>query len=171
MLFPEIISYLLTLKYPGSESAKQNWVCYRGGYQVRVIIPTGITIRYISRPLEGLHARLEYATRFGSDMVPNVFSGTITQYGSTTYNGVVTERVIADALEYFNLVTEQEPTRVSITNLSPLAQYMEAITDYIAIPSSEDLAIVMDALRRLNTSEKAEHLLEVLSGEIPQGGR
>ena len=172
MYFPEVIAYLLTLRYPGSETGKMNWVCYRGGWQVILpVVPAGITIPYTIRPLEGSAAWLGYATRFGTDMVPNVFTGTISQHGTTPYSGILTQRARDDAFEYFILTTEQEPTRLTITNISPLAERAEVTGDFVVIPSPQDLVTVTDALRRLHTSEVSEqlqqqgnYLLGVLSG-------
>jgi len=47
MIFPELIAYLLTLKYPGSEEERMNWVCYRGAGQLIIpLMPPGMTISY-----------------------------------------------------------------------------------------------------------------------------
>lgn len=175
MYFPEVIAYLLTLRYPGAEPGKEDegWVCYRGGYQVVIpFVPAGMTVPYTVRPVDGSAAWLGYTTRFGTDMVPDSFTGTISQHGTTPYSGILTPRTRDDAFEYFILVTEREPTHLSITNVSPLAERAEVIGDFIVIPSPEDLVTVTDALRRLHTSEVSEqllqqaaHLLGLLSGQ------
>ena len=178
MFFPDIINYLLTLRYPGSEIGRQNWVCYKGA--VQIIVPLGrpgATASYSLRPLHGVYAWLAYLGKFGTDMVPNSLSGTISQYGTTPYSGVLSQRVRDDAFEYFILVTEQEPTYLSITNLSSLAARGEIIHEFLVIPTPQDLVTILDALRRLHTSTESEqllrqavYLLEVLSGK-PQKPR
>jgi len=178
MIFPEIINYLLTLKYPGSETGKTNWVCYRGGWQVVVpIVAPGQTISYTVQPLHGVYAWLAYATRFGTDIVPNSFTATINQYGTNPYSGLLSQRIRDDALEFFFLVTEQEPTHLSVTNISPLAQRGEVFGDFLVISSQQDLVTISDALRRLHTSTESEQLLQqavyllgILSGQ-PQEPR
>ena len=173
MIFPEVINYLLTLRYPGSESDRQNWVCYRSGYQVIIpVVPPGATIAYTVQPLHGVYAWLGWSTRFGTDMVPNVFTGTIRQYGTIPVNGVLSQRMRDDAIEYFILVTEQEPTHITVSNISPLGQRLEVLGDMIVIPTPKDLATITDALRRLHTSARSEQLqqeaaysLSVLSGQ------
>ena len=173
MYFPEVINYLLTLRYPGSETGKTNWVCYRGGWQVIIpLVPAGTTVPYTIRPLNGVYGWLGYATRFGTDIVPNSFTASVHQYGSSPYSGLLSQRIRDDALEYFILVTEQEPTYLSVTNISPLAQRGEAFGDFLVIPSPQDLVTITDALRRLQTSSESEQLLRqavyllgILSGQ------
>jgi hypothetical protein len=178
MFFPDVINYLLTLRYPGSETGKTNWVCYRGGWQVVIpFVPPGTTIPFTIKPLHGSYAWLAYATSFGTDIVPNMFTGTISQYGTTPYSGLLTQRIRDDTFEYFILVTEQEPTYLSVTNISPLGQRGECIGNFLVIPTPQDLVTVTDALRRLHTSTVSEQLLQqvvyllgVLSGQ-PQTPR
>lgn len=160
MIFPEIISFLLSLKYPGSESERMNWVCYRGAVQLIIpLMPPNTTISYTARPLHGSYAWLYYSTRMGTDVLPNVFTGTVNQYGTTPYSGLVTQRMRDDPLEFLLLVTEQEPIYMSVSNISPLAQRFESYGDLIVIPTPQDLAVIMDALRRLHTSKESEDLL------------
>ncbi|GAI57149.1 unnamed protein product, partial [marine sediment metagenome] len=157
MIFPEIIAYLLTLKYPGSESERMNWVCYRSAVQLIIpLMPPGTTISYTAQPLHGSFAWLYFSTRIGTDMVPNSFIGTIHQYGTTPFTGLVTQRMRDDPMEFLLLVTEQEPIHTSVTNLSPLAQRLESYGDLIVIPTPHDLRVVIDALRRMHTSEESE---------------
>ena len=160
MIFPEVINYLLTLKYPGSEAARTDWVCYRGLLQIIFpLFPPYTTFNYTVRPLHGVFAWLAYSTRMGTDIVPNTLSGTIQQFGSVPWSVVITQRGKDEPAEYFVLITDQEPTFTSITNISPLGQRWESITDFVVIPREQDLVTVMDALRRLHTSKESEELL------------
>lgn len=161
MRLPEVISYLLTLKYPGSESARANWVCYLGTSQIVIpLVPPGRNIAYTLKPLHGSFAWICFSTRFSSETVPNTFSGTISQFGSTPYSGVFTQRYRDDDLDYLAVVTEQEPVYITINNISPLNQRGESLTHMLVVTSSQDLDTVMDALRRLHTTTKAEELLQ-----------
>ena len=178
MIFPEIINYLLTLRYPGSETERQSWVCYRGfiQYIVPLILP-GQTIPYTVKPLAGIHAWLGYDIRFASDMVPNAFTATVSQFGSRPFSGQVTQVVRDNNIEGFVMTTEQEPMYMSVTNISPLAQRGEMIGTALMISSPQDLATILDALRRLHTSTESEQLLQqavyllgILSGQ-PQEPR
>jgi len=178
MIFPEIINYLLTLRYPSSAQERQNWVCYRGfiQYLVPLILP-GQTIPYTVKPLHGIYAWLGYDIRFASDMVPNTFTGTISQFGSRPFSGQVTQVVRDNNIEGFVMTTEQEPMYMSVTNISPLAQRGEMIGTALMISSPQDLATILDALRRLHTSTESEQLLQqavyllgILSGQ-PQEPR
>ena len=176
MIFPEIISFLLSLKYPGSESERMNWVCYRGAGQLIIpMMPPGTTISYTAQPLHGAYAWLYYSTRVGTDVLPNAFTGTINQYGTTPFTGLITQRMRDDPFEFLLLVTEQEPIHTSLTNISPLGQRFESYGDLLVIPTPQDLAVVIDALRRLHTSKELEELqrhgnelLGKLAGEPPE---
>jgi len=183
MIFPEIINYLLTLRYPGSDTERQSQVCYRGfiQYKIPLIWPMQ-TVAYTVRPLQGTFAWLGYDCRFGSEMVPDTFTGTVSQFGSKPFSGQVTQGVRDNNIEGFVLTTEQEPMYMSLTNISPLAQKGEMFSSGIMISSPQDMATIWDALRRLHTSGESEklaqeavYLLGVLSGEAvepkpPVGG-
>ena len=178
MRLPEIISYLLTVKYPGSESSRSNWVCYLGTSQIVIpLVPPGSNVAYALKPLHGSFAWICYATKFSSETVPNTFSGSISQFGSVPYSGVFSQRYRDEDLDYLAVVTEQEPVYINISNISPLNQKGESLTHMLVISSPQDLDTVMDALRRLHTTTKSEELLQesvyllgVLSGQ-PQEPR
>ena len=173
MNFPDIINYLLTLRYPGSESGRQNWVCYRGGHQTIVpVFPPNTTVKYTVLPLHGVYAWLAWSSRFGDDMVPNTFTGSINFYGTEPLSAMLTSRVRNDPFEYFTLITEQEPMNITMSNISPLGQRAEILSDFLVIPTPNDLSTITDALRRLETSRESEQLLQqavyllgVLSGQ------
>lgn len=160
-MFPEIINYLLTLTYPGSDPRRLQPVCYMGAYQLIIpAFPAGLTINLVGGPLHGVYAWLDFNLQFGSDMVPNVFAATGTQYGSTTYSGILTQRFLNESHLHFVLVTDQEPSTASITNISPLAQRYDAYGEYLVISSPADMEMISDALRRLHTSKTSESLLQ-----------
>jgi len=148
-----------------------------GGYQLRVpVLAPGASINYTARPLQGVFAWLGWRLMFGKETIPNAFIGTFSQYGTTPYSGPVSGRILDEGWQVFNLVTEQEPTYMSVTNISPLGQTWEVIGLFITIPTPQDMVTVSDALRRLQTSTKSEELLQqavnllgVLSG-LPPGG-
>lgn len=182
-MIPEIISYLLTLRYPDSDPRRLQPICYLGAYQL--IIPLflpGQTLTLVGEPLQGVYAWLNYNLKFGSDMMPNVFAASGTQYGSSTYSGILTQRWLNDLHEFLVLVTNQEPSTASITNISPLAQRYEAYGEFIVVPTPQDMETINDALRRLHTSTESERLLQqaayllgVISGQPqesqPLGGK
>ena len=161
MIVPDVINYLLTLRYPGSESGRQNWVCYRSALQFIVpIFPPGTTVQYTIRPLNGVHGYLSWSSRFGHDMVPNTFNAILEVYGTMPLNAVLSALVVDIPFEHFTLITDQEPTKITMSNNSPLAQRGEVLIDYLVIPSPEDLKTITDALRRLETSKESEQLLQ-----------
>lgn len=160
-MLPEIISYLLTLRYPDSESGRSDFVCYSGFLQVRVpLIPAGRTIRYSVRPTGGVFAWIGYRRVIGTDMVPDVFSSTYFQYGAAPFSGILTQVSRDIDNSGFLFITEREPTIISITNISPLAQRGEMQGYFLVLTSPNDLAIVTDAIRRMHTSAVSEQLLQ-----------
>lgn len=156
---PDIISYLLSLRYPGSTGTKGNWVCYRIMSQIVIpLVPAGFSFPHTLMPEFGSHACLEFGGGFGADMVPDSFSGATVQYGSYPFSGTLTGRMLSNYHGLFLFLTVAEPVRGLVTNISPLPQRYEAFSDYIIIPSPENLEIILDALRRLHTSEVSEQL-------------
>lgn len=172
MILPEVIAYLLTLRYPGSGTERGNYVCYRGVIQTLIpALPSGRTVNFTFKPLYGSFAWIVWASRVGTDAVPNCFTGSVVQSGSQPYSGLVTQRGRDDPAEYLAIVTEQEPAYLTITNISPLQQRWETMADFLVIPTQPDMVIVFDALRRLHTSQESEHLLQQaasLLGEIAE---
>jgi len=161
IMIPEIINYLLSLTYPNSDPKRLQPICYMGAYQLIIpVFPAGQTMNLVGGPLHGVYAWLDYDLQFGSDMVPNVFAASGTQYGSTTYSGILTQRFLNESHPHFVLVTDQEPSSASITNISPLAQRYDAYGEYLVITSPQDMEIITDALRRLHTSQESERLLQ-----------
>jgi len=176
MRFPDTINYLLTLKYPGSEESLTDWVCYNGGAQFIIpFIGPGQSVQLRGTPQFGRYAYIGFYFNFGKAVVPNVFSITISQYGTNPISGIITERLIEEGAEYFIITTEQEPSYFSLTNISPLPQTFESFSRYIIVPTVENLKTIIDGLRRLHTSKETESLLQqavhqlgILSGHPQQ---
>lgn len=155
-MLPSIVEYLLSLPRPGG-----GWLVHRGGLQVIIpAFPPNTTITYIVTPLADAYAQLGWATRFGTTMVPNAFTGFVQQWGSRLYTGTLSQRIISDVVDYFIVVTLAEPTYLYISNASPLNQYCEVIGDFLVISSEEDYALILDALSRVYTSAKSEQLAQ-----------
>ena len=160
-MLPEIINYLLTLRYPDSDPKRLQPVCYLGAYQLVIpIFPPGQTLNLVGSPLHGVYAWISYLTRLSPEMVPNAFSATGTQYGSFTYGGIITQQMLNQAYYHFVLITDQEPSYGSVTNISPLAQRYEAWGEYVVVGNPDDMQLITDALRRLHTSTESERLLQ-----------
>ena len=168
-MIPDIINYLLTLRYPNTGASERGgFVCYRGILGVIVpLVPPGTTLKFTISPLHGVFSWVGWSSRPGTDVVPNAFTGSVVQYGSTPWTGVVTERGRSDPAEYLVFITDQEPAYASVTNISPLGQRWETIFDFLVIPSSQDLETVFEALRRYNnTTKESEELLEKINSHL-----
>jgi len=172
MILPEVISYLLTLRYPGSQTGRGDFVCYQHSLQVAIpMIMPGQDIIYTVRPYQGVYAMIVYMRQIGTDMVPNTFVATVQQFGAVIHSNAAITQVYRDGDHPgFVLITEQEPITVIVSNISPLVQRGEMDAHFVLIPSPTDLETVTDALRRLHTSkvseehlQQAAHLLGVIS--------
>ena len=160
-MLPEIINYLLTLTYPDSDPTRLQPVCYMGANQFIIpLFPPGQTLSFVGRPLHGVYAWITYSIKLSSEIVPNAFSVSVMQYGSIPYSGIATQQVLDHPYYHFVLVTAQEPYSTSMTNLSPLVQRYEVYGEYVVVPTSADMLIISDALRRLYTSKVSESLLQ-----------
>lgn len=176
MILPEIINYILTLRYTGTESGRTSFVCYEGFIQVRIpMFPAGLNLVYTVRPDAGIFALLGYRRLIGTDMVPDAFSSTIHQYGARPFSGIITQ--ISRDMEHpgFMLITERDPLVITVNNISPLSQKAEMMGHVVIIGTEYDLAEITDALRRLHTTTRSEQLLQqavnllgVLTGAPPQ---
>jgi len=161
MILPEIINYILTLRYPESQTGRSDFICYLGFTQVRIpLIPAGREILYTVRPAGGVFAWLGYRRLIGTDMVPDVFSSSFFQYGTSPFSGLVTQTARDIEHPGFTFITEREPLVITVTNISPLAQKGEMIGYFVVITSESDLGVITDALRRLHTSARSEQLLQ-----------
>ena len=162
MNLPEIVSYLFSLRYPGTVDTRQNFVCYQGSIQfLAPIVPSGMVIRYSAVPLHGVFAQIGYLRMIGSDMVPNAFSYTMEIEGTIPMSGVITQ--VNRDMEHpgYMLMSQRSPLIITATNISPLAQRLEMIGMLVIIPTPKDLETIADALRRLHTSQESERLLQM----------
>lgn len=145
MILPEIVSRLLSLENFTNAPVRQ------GGLQVIINpFPPNTMVTYTVRPLEGNYAQLGWITSFGSNMVPDAFTGVFQQYGSRPFSGRITQRMLDDGAPYFIMVTNTQPTELYITNTTNVNQYFETLAFFLMISSENDLQIVNSALRQMN---------------------
>ena len=155
MLLPEVINYLLSLEGFTNSPVRQ------GAFQTIINpFPPNTTVSFSVRPPDGTYAHLSWINVFGSEMIPNAFSGFVQQYGSRPFSGIITAKMLEYGVPHLVVVTDQQPTEISVTNNTALNQYFEAGGLFLAIASEPDLQIVIDALRRLHTSSKLEALTQ-----------
>lgn len=167
-----VIEYLLSLERPGGGR-----LVFGGGSQLIVpAFPPNTTITLTVAPYGNDYAYIPYYSAFAPAMVPGAFWGWGQQYGNKQYTGTLGSWFLTNPspLDAFVFVTEAEPAIAQLTNQSPLNQYYEGISFFIAIASEEDYHAVLEALARLATSARLEQLaneavelLKVMTGGAP----
>ncbi len=154
MGLPYVIEYLLSLERPGGGR-----LVYAGGSQLLVpAFPPNTTITLTTAPFGNDYAYIPYYTAFGPAMVPGAFWGWGQHFGNRQYIGTVASWFMANSLDSFVFVTQSEPALAQITNQSPLNQYYEGISFFVAIATQDDFKEVLEALARLATSARSEQL-------------
>jgi len=175
MAVPRLIEFIESLARPGA-----GVIAEHGGIQVIVpVFPPNTTSAYTVTPPTSAYALITYRVSFGAAMVPNVFTGWFEHAGRHRYIGTITNTVIRDGLEWYLVITDNEPLRVSVTNVSGLNQYFEEISQFALVPSRDDYLMILEALDILankTTSElqrEANMLLKIMAGEPrpPIGGQ
>lgn len=151
---PHIIEYLLSLRDPGGR--KLSW---EGAGQLLIpAFPPGTTLILDTIPDGGIYLQLGFGLGFGNAMVPNTFTYYIEEWGFIPYSGTVTQWVITHTIPGFIITTAAQPLHMSVSNISPLVQYYEGFTFALNIASKEDHDMILEELRHLATSTKAEEL-------------
>lgn len=154
-MLPDIIEYLLSLRQHGEKPG-----IFNRAYQVIIPnFPPLISIRYTVSPAIA-YAYILYEWTFGQAVVPHSFDVKVDQGGDKLFDAIVSGRFTTDSAYSFALVTTSHPVDITVTNLRTLANYYEATTFYLSIPTEEAFKIVIDALERMNTSAKSEALAE-----------
>ena len=155
-MLPSLIDYLLTLRRPSGGR-----LLYRDAVQITVeYFPPGFLLTHTISPPTGAYAYIGWATKLGTDMVPNTFTGFVQQFGTRAYTGVITSRVIEDSVDDLFWITDAEPLFIWIQNISPLAERLEVISHFLVCTGEDDYQQLLDALERLETSKKSETLAE-----------
>jgi len=164
MALSYIIEYLLSYQRPGGGPLVRGSVS-----QLLIpIFPANTSITLTSGPLGTDYGYIPFRLGLGPAMVPNAFSGWAQQWGGRVQEGVLTAYLMTRDIDAYGLVTESEPSIAQITNESPLNQYYEGYTFVLAIRSEEDFGLVLDALRHISTSAKAEQLAQEANALLRQ---
>ncbi len=148
------IEYLLSIVKPDGGSL----VAQEANQILIPVFPPNTTISYTARPIPGDYGRIFYGIRFGASMVPNAFTGYVQLWGTRYVEGTFTSTVLDTEIQGFVWVTQAQPSFVYLTNVTGLNQLFELLNLSIRVTSEEDYDTVIEALRHMATSEKAEQL-------------
>lgn len=164
------IEYLLTLQRPGGGRL----VIPEASQILIPIFPPNTSLTLSVHPYGSDYSLIKFGLGFGPNMVPNTFQGYVQTWGSREIQGTLTAEVLNTELQGFVLITQSEPSVLSVTNISGLNQVFEIDSVNLRISTEDDYKLVLEALARLGTSAKLEQLaqeavllLGKLVGEAP----
>lgn len=150
-----IIEFLASLERPHggqivSQAHRQDLI---------VGFPPGTTIFYQTTPAVGTYANIVYNYQFGN-MQPDAFSYSLNYTGNWVSNGVLTQDMLQNPIDFFMVVTGVQPIRLYITNRDVIPHGWEANLYYLNVPSQNDMVLLADAVA--NKGGMTVYLKEIL---------
>lgn len=159
MALPRIIEFIQSLGRPGG-----GYLSEPGGGQIIVNgYPPGFSTSTTIFPLQGVWGMICYYVSFGMGMVPGAFSGSVQHGGGYVYSGTLTQTTINNGLNFYALLTDNMPLRVTSQNNSALAQYFEALYHFCVVNSKEDYELILGALKDMANTGYRE-ALKIIEG-------
>lgn len=162
---PYFIEMLRTIEW-GKEGLGANYV--PGGSQQFTITQfpplTEVVVQLVPRP--NIYAYIFYAVMVSPQVVPNSFYFEHTAWGSSSYNGPVSEIIVG--MEYPILVpcTSSKTVRALIRNLTPYFQYFELGMKFLIVPTEENYKRVVRALEARAFPEAGIDLLKEIRDRL-----
>jgi len=168
-VLPRIIEFIESLRRPGGGYIAD----HTGGEIIIPAFPGLTTIELAIRPFEstgpGLAttgslgwALIGYKISVCQTMIPNAFSFTIQIGGKHMYTGNITQTIMDEGLNVYSIITSASPLMVQISNLTNVNQYFDALSQYIDVTSSDDMAMIQTALNNLAMQDNHEFQAEAL---------
>jgi len=114
------------------------------------VFPPGATLSFSAGPIASDYAQILYGAGFGSEMVPNAFTGYLQVFGTRLVAATFTEITLGMEFQSFVWVTEASPTLIYATNVSGLNQVFEIGIASLRISSEGDYNLVLKALERMH---------------------
>lgn len=147
-----IAEYLESLERPGGGRLVKPAIS-----QVYVpAIPPLTSLSWYTAPRDGEYCAIGLKIILSTAMVPNALYGSGQQYGSRIVEGIITQTWLENPIEAIYFMSKAWPAYLRIVNLTNMVQLWESLQYYLIVASEQDLALVLDALRRLSTSSKLE---------------
>jgi len=161
-MLPDVIGYLLSMRGPSGEQ-----ICTLAQNQVVIPnFPALSSFNYSIMPVNPTKAYILYELAFGESMIPHAFDVRITRGGDTVLDVIVSGRFTQQPIQTFTMIGHHQPNlQINATNIRELDNYYELATSFIATDTADGYARIMDAIRRMNTSELSETLLKEISNK------
>lgn len=164
-MIPFAVEYLLTLKDNSGSP-----IVYTEQYQVIIPnFPPLTTLVYTVLPAAPVYRLIMYGFNFGQAMVPHSFDVKINHRGNLLFDAIVSGRYMTEDYSVFSTIGTGNPVQVTVTNLRLLVNYYELTTFCLSISNVDYYEMVVDALRRMQTSTESERLLGAISQKPPYG--
>lgn len=152
----QLIEYIASLRNPGGGPLVRI-----EGSQLRVAaFPPFTTLTTTLTPLASDYAMICYRTILGNEIVPGAFSGTLLFASGVIYSGVITQEPIRNGFQVFFVITKVTPLTYTITNLTGLFHYFEAIGKYLLVSTKDDMEFIYKVLQELTTTGPQSLLAE-----------
>jgi len=160
---PYVVQYLESL-----HRSDGSFLCLPSANQILVpSVPPNTLLTYNTAPAPGVYAAIGYGVTFDHAIVPGSFRMTIVQWGAQPISGILTSDLIANGIEYIGFVTSSQKAASSITNITPMNQYLCLTGYYLNIISQEDYVEVVNALRKLGTVDAVKILNTIAGAKNP----
>lgn len=133
------------LAYTTPKGAK---LCRLGIVLITVpIFPPNFTITWNVAPYFGAYCNIWLWHRLSPAIVPNTLLFTSHHRGMVMTSGLIAVLGVAEPHELWLEVKETEPINTTITNVSPLNQYLETLDFFLIIDTESDYKALMDVVR------------------------
>lgn len=154
MILPRSIDWLCTLRQPGGG----NLVAIDAIQILVPVFPPNTLLTINAGPIDEDYGQIIYYFRFGLQMVPNAFRGTLSIWGHRPLTGIWTQSVLETEFTGFRWVTASQSSQLQMTNITGLNQVFEFDYSSVRISTEADYYLVLEALDRLGSSAKSETL-------------
>lgn len=138
------IEAMLSLSNPAGTNTPGTLARQAGGEYLFPLIPPNFTVYFVTDIQAGIRLRalpiymlVMYRVRFGY-MVPGAFQLTLVTAGLTAYNGTLTGHFQEEGIDYLFFLEANSALVAYITNLTPMNQYFQMLSQYLIISSEAD---------------------------------
>lgn len=134
MTLPPLIEYLLGVRGAGGGPLAR-----LGVIQTTVpVFPPAMTVTYMTYPVFGSYISIEFFYRVSPVMTPGAFNFDISHAGASIQSGAVGALALAEGWNVWLEVTQGQPIRNIVTNISGLNQFLETLDFFLVISTEAD---------------------------------
>jgi len=164
---PYVIQYLESL-YREDGSV----LCQPAAIQVLLpSVPPFTQLPFTIKPVPGYYASIGYGSSVDLNVIPNAWMLNIVQFGAQPFIGVLSSDMITYGVEYIATSLTAQPIYITLTNLTPLNQYLCITVFFVTITDEDGFAQAKDRLSKLGTVEAVDLLKRLTNAPLmPKGG-